>query len=65
VMATFAVGTGTGLQLVPKLWHHLRRRAASRTTTWAVRLAGLALASASAWAVARGLWPEVAAALCL
>jgi hypothetical protein len=53
VMALFALGSGVSLLLGPWLW--LRLRGAGRSGDWGVRLAGLALAGSSAWALWLGL----------
>jgi sulfite exporter TauE/SafE len=54
IMAAFAVGSSIGLWAGPALaWRLLGARAASdsRAATWAIRMAGAALAAASAWAI--------------
>lgn len=66
VMAGFAAGSAAGLLLGPWLWWRLagRRPDTARAQHWSVlsvRLAGLALAAASAWALGHGLWLRVAA----
>lgn len=53
VMALFALGSGVSLMLGPWLW--LRLRGGVRSGDWGVRLAGLALAGSSAWALWLGL----------
>lgn len=60
VMASFAMASALGLTMGPVL---LRRvfGAGERGMSWAVRLAGLGLASASIWALGHGLWSQVAA----
>ncbi|WP_119156886.1 sulfite exporter TauE/SafE family protein [Caldimonas tepidiphila] len=71
VMAAFAAGSGLALHLVPAFWLWWRGRgaaaAASQNTisgAAAVRVAGLALASASFWAVGHALWLEYGARVC-
>jgi hypothetical protein len=62
VMAAFAVASGLGLAIGPKLWWRLTGATGNRMTVspaLAVRLAGLALAAASAWALGHGLWMRV------
>jgi sulfite exporter TauE/SafE len=63
VMAAFAAASALGLLLGPALWWRLSGGAANRWMSphLAVRLAGLALALASAWALGHGLWLRVAA----
>lgn len=69
VMASFAAASGTGLAVGPALWWRLAgRREAGRgdgrawmSPALAVRLAGLSLALASAWALGHGLWLRFAA----
>jgi sulfite exporter TauE/SafE len=52
VMAAFALGTSVALVAVPWLWLRLRGSpAAQGSGQWGVRLAGLALALSSAWAL--------------
>ena len=53
VMALFAVGTSVSMMLGPWLWLRLR---GNRNGDWGVRLAGLALALSSGWA----LWMALA-----
>jgi sulfite exporter TauE/SafE len=61
-MAAFALGSVPGLVLGTVAWRWLRSHAdAGALERLATRMAGLLLAIASAWAVGRGLWPEVAA----
>ncbi|MEH0164674.1 sulfite exporter TauE/SafE family protein [Roseateles microcysteis] len=57
VMAAFASASGIGLALGPTLLRSL----GAQGTGWAIRLAGLALAAASTWALAMGLWDQIAA----
>lgn len=57
VMATFAAASAAGLVLGPALWWRLGRPQAG---AWAVRLAGLMLIAASAWALGHGLWQRIA-----
>lgn len=68
IMSAFAVGSATGLWLGPMLWLKLASdpgRAAALQTA-AVRLAGLTLALASAWALWNGLMTQIGRAdLCL
>lgn len=52
-MALFALGTSVSMQLGPWLWLRLK---ANDSGDWAVRLAGLALAASSGWA----LWMALA-----
>jgi len=58
VMASFAVASGLGLALGPSL---LLKAVGTQGMTWAVRLSGLALVSASGWALGHGLWVQIAA----
>lgn len=51
VMALFALGTSVSMMAGPWLWLRLRREDAGG---WGVRLAGLALAASSAWALWMG-----------
>jgi hypothetical protein len=53
VMALFATGTSVSMMLGPWLWLRLR---GNRNGDWGVRLAGLALALSSGWA----LWMALA-----
>jgi hypothetical protein len=53
VMALFAMGTSVSMMLGPWLWLRLR---GNRNGDWGVRLAGLALAMSSTWA----LWMALA-----
>lgn len=53
VMALFALGTSVSLLAGPWLWLRLRSRPGAGD--WAVRMAGLALAASSAWALWMGL----------
>ncbi|MDE2617008.1 MAG: sulfite exporter TauE/SafE family protein [Burkholderiales bacterium] len=57
VMALFAAGTAVSMMTGPWLW--LRLRGAGRGD-WGVRLAGLALAATSAWALWMGLVHDTA-----
>lgn len=64
IMAVFAVASSAGLFLGPQLWSWLSNPGgtlAASNGAWAVRLAGLALAAASAWVLGHGLWLRVAA----
>jgi sulfite exporter TauE/SafE len=58
VMASFAISSGVGLALGPSL---LLKAVGTRGMAWAVRLAGLALVSASGWALGHGVWVHIAA----
>jgi hypothetical protein len=53
VMALFAVGTSVSMMAGPWLWLRLRGEGAG-AGAWGVRLAGLALAASSAWALWMG-----------
>lgn len=57
VMALFAAGTSVSLMAGPWLWLRLR---GVGTGQWGVRLAGLALALSSGWAVWMGLFHDTA-----
>jgi hypothetical protein len=57
VMALFAAGTSVSLVAGPWLWLRLRGPASGQ---WGVRLAGLALAASSGWAVWMGLVHDTA-----
>ncbi len=57
VMALFALGTSVSMMAGPWLWLRLR---GDRTGDWGVRLAGLALAASSAWALWMGLVHDTA-----
>jgi sulfite exporter TauE/SafE len=57
VMAVFALASGAVLQLGATL----ARRLGTRSGAWGVRLAGVGLIGASAWALMHGLWPAFAA----
>ncbi len=59
VMAAFAVASSLGLWLASTAWQ--RAVATPQALRWAVRLAGVMLASASAWALGHGLWQQVLA----
>ena len=67
VMAAFATASAGGLLLGPAIWWRLAGpgqgggAAGVLSATAAVRLAGLALSLASAWALGHGLWQRVAA----
>jgi sulfite exporter TauE/SafE len=61
VMGAFALGSLPALWATPAL---LRRLAGARARRWSVRVAGLMLAGASAWALGHGVW-EKALAWCL
>jgi sulfite exporter TauE/SafE len=62
-MAAFAIASSLGLLAGPALWLRFGSApaVALAASTWPVRLAGLALAGASAWALGHGLWSQVAA----
>ena len=53
VMAAFSVGTSVAMTALPWLW--LRLRAAASLGQWGMRLAGVALAASSGWALWMGL----------
>jgi uncharacterized protein len=57
VMALFATGTAVSMVAGPWLWLRLR---GDSTGNWGVRLAGLALAASSAWALWMGLVHDAA-----
>jgi hypothetical protein len=57
VMALFAAGTAVSMMAGPWLWLRLR---GTGTGDWGVRLAGLALAASSAWALWMGLVHDAA-----
>jgi sulfite exporter TauE/SafE len=62
-MLAFSLTSSLGLAVVPALssrWT-AARFAAWQSPAWAVRLAGLALAGASGWALGHGLWERVVA----
>jgi sulfite exporter TauE/SafE len=65
VMTGFAATSAAGLVLGPAVWLRFAARrdggAVGLTPAVAVRLAGAALAAASAWALGHGLWMRVAA----
>ncbi len=61
-MASFALASAAGLQVLPWWALHGARVSASRRQTaaaWAVRGAGLMLALASGWALTRDIWRPV------
>lgn len=62
VMALFALGTSVTMTAAPWLWLKLRGNsiATGGTGNWGVRLAGLALALSSAWALWMGLMHNAA-----
>lgn len=64
VMASFAAGSAISLQLVPVIWRRLKRQPGPAGGRWGVRLAGLAVASASAWALGHGIWHEYQRLFC-
>jgi len=55
VMALFALGTSVTMTAGPWLWLKLRGQGAAGSGAWGVRLAGLALAVSSGWALWMGL----------
>jgi sulfite exporter TauE/SafE len=59
VMAVFALASSLGLLIVGAAWQ--RAIATPAALRWAVRLAGVMLAAASAWALGHGLWLRIAA----
>jgi sulfite exporter TauE/SafE len=64
-MSVFGLATAASLQAGPMLWRWWRRgAAASGSPAWGVRVAGAALALASAWALADGLWHDWLRAMC-
>ncbi|HEY1392351.1 MAG TPA: sulfite exporter TauE/SafE family protein [Methylibium sp.] len=64
VMAAFAAGSALGLHLGPALWRRWRQAAGPQAGHWGVRLAGLTVACAAAWALGHGLWKEYGALFC-
>ena len=64
VMAAFAAGSAVSLHFGPVLWRRWRATASADSAKWAVRLAGVALAGASFWAIGHGLWSGHGAAVC-
>ncbi|MEJ6003662.1 sulfite exporter TauE/SafE family protein [Paucibacter soli] len=58
VMVVFALGSGAGLALGPGM---LLKALGAHGMAWAVRLAGLALITASGWALGHGVWLQLAA----
>ena len=60
VMAVFAMASGLGLVLGPLLWVKLRGQGGGDVgMRLAVRLSGLGLAAASAWALGHGVWLQI------
>ena len=57
VMALFALGSSVSLMAGPWLWLRLRKQGSGQ---WAIRLAGLALLTTSAWALWMGLVHDTA-----
>ena len=57
-MAAFAITSSVGLGVYPALCS--TRMSGARASAWAVRVAGLALAVTSGWALGHGLWQRVA-----
>lgn len=71
VMAAFALGSGVALHLVPALWLWWQARGGAQPAGrnvlaggLGVRVAGLALATASLWAVLHGFWLDYGAQVC-
>jgi sulfite exporter TauE/SafE len=63
VMACFALGTSVSMMAGPWLWLRLRGQRGQRNSAWGdwgVRLAGLALAASSAWALWMGFFHDTA-----
>jgi sulfite exporter TauE/SafE len=58
-MAAFAMASAAGLHFAPWVAQKMSLRPGG--TAWAVRLAGLALAAGSGWALGHDLWGRVAA----
>jgi sulfite exporter TauE/SafE len=58
VMAAFALASSLGLLLAGAAWQ--RAVASPDALRWAVRLAGVMMAAASAWALGHGLWRQIA-----
>lgn len=66
VMAVFALGSALSLWLAPLLWLRLQGRGSGAAhSTLAVRLAGVLLITASAFALVHGLREAIDQALCL
>lgn len=64
VMGSFALASAPGLLLVPLVWRRLAPLGPDRAVaqgTLPIRLAGLMLSAASAWALGHGVWLRVAA----
>lgn len=59
VMAVFALASSLGLLMAGAAWQ--RTMATPQGLRWAVRMAGVLLAVASAWALGHGLWLKIAA----
>lgn len=59
-MAAFAMASAGGLQAAPWILSRLAR-SGQPSLSWAIRLAGLALAIGSGWALGHDLWGRVAA----
>jgi len=59
VMAAFALSSSLGLLMVGAAWQ--RVVSTPQALRWAVRVAGVMLAAASAWALGHGLWQKIAA----
>lgn len=65
-MAMFALGSSVGLWIGPSLWlRWIGRGGAGLAQTGTVRLAGLALAGAAAWALWHGIATQWGADICL
>jgi hypothetical protein len=66
LMGLFAAASGLGLWFGPALWLKLAgSRGAGRAQAMAVRLAGLALAAASGWALIKGVSMALGSDFCL
>jgi sulfite exporter TauE/SafE len=63
VMAAFAATSSIGLSMVPLVVRRWvgGRGVSARSTSWAVRMAGLGLVATSGWALGHGLWERVVA----
>lgn len=65
VMAAFGLGSAAGLHFSARLWlRALRSGTAAGSGRWGVRLAGAAVAGASAWALGHGLWRDIERLVC-
>lgn len=65
VMAAFAGGSALSLHLGPALWQRWRGSRERGSGRLGIRLAGLAVAGASAWALGHGIWQEYERLLCI